>query len=137
VDIWLVSSVLLLELWIMLNICQLLNWTTQLDNSSLAQAMLHFVQCVCEKSISDYRKHTSAEHPFWSQILLLLMLIQFSSITTCSLLMNEVWFSFTEDWDYSAQSHGVSAVISIIFILNAILNHTSPLMWCLGVCKLD
>jgi len=24
--------------------------------------MLHVVQCVCEKSISNYRKHTSAKH---------------------------------------------------------------------------
>jgi len=38
----------------------LLNLTTQLDNSSLAQAMLHVVQCVCKKSISTYRKHTSS-----------------------------------------------------------------------------
>jgi len=33
----------------------------QLDNTSLAQAMLHVVQCVCKK-ISNYRKHTSAKH---------------------------------------------------------------------------
>jgi len=59
VDIWLVLSVLLLDshTWIMLNICQLLNWTPQLDNTSLA-----VVQCVCKKSISNYRKHTSAKH---------------------------------------------------------------------------
>jgi len=36
----------------------LLNLTPQLDYTSLAQAMLHVVQCVCKKSISNYRKHT-------------------------------------------------------------------------------
>jgi len=30
--------------------------------STSDKAMLHVVQCVCKKSISTYRKYTSAEH---------------------------------------------------------------------------
>jgi len=37
----------------------LLNLTTQLDNTSLAQAMLHVVQCVCETE--NTLKKTSSE----------------------------------------------------------------------------
>jgi len=49
----------------------LLNLTTQLDNISLAQPVtkqcfMLFSVCVCKKSISNYRKHTSAKHgPLW------------------------------------------------------------------------
>jgi len=44
VDIWLVLVLLLdSHTWVMLNICLLLNWTPQLDNTSLAQPVTN--QC--------------------------------------------------------------------------------------------